>query len=197
MLVCAFIVVITRLGWPKQFRLFWNLPFTRGAKHFESQFNPSGIKDGFYVLLTLNFYLTVTLSCLLILPVSLQVSSFVRIVFMLFLFFLSKNFLALLIGWVFNRQEEIVAIQNTGLAYRSWLALWLLPVLFVVIFTPGLWAVGKSFLTLFLPLAYGFALMFSGLRLWNLLNGINYKILYLCTLEIIPFFYLVYGLKSL
>ncbi|MEQ9261846.1 MAG: DUF4271 domain-containing protein [Owenweeksia sp.] len=197
LLISSFLIVFARLYHPKKFQFFRSLPFNRGAKTFESEFNPNGVRDAFDVLFTLNFYLVYTLGCLLVVPVQMEIFTFARILFIIVLFFLSKNFLALLIGWLFVQQENIAVVQNTGLAYRSWSALWLLPLLVLVTFTPGLRESGSYVVLFFMAGGYLLALLISSLRLWDLHGGTNYKILYLCALEIIPFSFLIYWLKSL
>ena len=164
---------------------------------FESEFNPNGVRDAFDVLLTLNFYLVYTMGCLLILPEAIELYSFARVLFIILLFFLTKNFLALFVGWLFQEQERIAVVQNTNLAYRSWSALWLLPILIITTFTPGLRESGSYLILFFMLAGYLLALLISSLRLWDLPGGTNYKILYLCALEIVPFSFLIYWLKSL
>tara|TARA_B100000678_G_scaffold291516_1_gene308908 strand:+ start:1795 stop:2433 length:639 start_codon:yes stop_codon:yes gene_type:complete len=197
LLVASFLVVFARLYHPKKFYFFRALPFNRGAKTFESEFNPNGVRDAFDVLLTLNFYLVYTMGCLLILPEAIELYSFARVLFIILLFFLTKNFLALFVGWLFQEQERIAVVQNTNLAYRSWSALWLLPILIITTFTPGLRESGSYLILFFMLAGYLLALLISSLRLWDLPGGTNYKILYLCALEIVPFSFLIYWLKSL
>ncbi|MGB0175849.1 MAG: DUF4271 domain-containing protein [Owenweeksia sp.] len=197
LLIASFLIVFARLYHPKKFQFFRSLPFNRGVKTFESEFNPNGARDAFDVLLTLNFYLVYTMGCLLVLPVQMELYTFARILFIIVLFFLSKNFLALLTGWLFMQQEQLAVVQNTGLAYRSWSAVWLLPLVVIITFTPGLRESGHYLVLFFMLSGYLLALLISTLRLWDLHSGTNYKILYLCALEIIPFSFLIYWLKSL
>ncbi len=196
-LVGALLIVFARLYHPRKFGIFWALPFNRGVKNFESEFNPNGVKDVFDVLLTLNFYLVYTLGCLLVLPVQMGIFNFVRILFIIVLFFLVRNFMSLLVGWLFRQQEGIAVVQNTSLAYRSWSALWLFPLVVLGTYSPFLSDGSHPVILFFMMGGYLISMCISGLRLWNLPAGLNYKILYLCALEIIPFSFLIYWLTSL
>lgn len=194
----AFLVVLARLYHPKKFAFFLTLPFNSGVKEFEEEFNPNGVKDPFDVLLTLNSYVIFSAGLFLVLEEDLgNWIIFARILFILMLFFLVKNFIELFMGWLFRANEGVVAAHNTSLAYRSWAALWIFPLLVLNTYLPAVKEITGNLLLIFLLLAYLMPLLLSSLRLWNLVGGTYYKILYLCALELIPFFFLISWFENL
>lgn len=189
--------MVSKIYHAKKFSFFLSLPFNSGLKDFEKEFNPYGGRDVFDMLMTLNSYLIFGLSLFLIFNSNLAVwSDFFRLIFVITLFFLIKNFFALFIGWLFDKNIEIAHSQNANLIYRSWFSIWIFPVLIGTTFIPNFTWIGQKLLIGMIMIAYVTALIISIIRIWDAIEGKYYKIFYLCALEIMPLIFLVYWLKS-
>ncbi|HCQ17442.1 MAG TPA: hypothetical protein DIU20_14330 [Cryomorphaceae bacterium] len=112
------------------------------------------------------------------------------------LYLILKLLVASAVGYAFEREEEILKGQNLALAHFTWLALVGGALAFVLYFLPlGSW----QFYLLVLPLVLVGLIFLIRSVLYCLRIGFNtsYIILYLCALEIVPFSFLIYWLKSL
>lgn len=198
LLISTFLVLMARLNHFKKFSYFIKLPFTVTGKDVEEEFNPHGLQQLFDVLLTLNSYITIALACFLFIqPAGEGLLHFFRLIIVFLGFFLLKNLLQLFIAWLFDQQEYVVKAQNIGLAYRTWLGVVLLPLLFLLAYVPGAQVVSKNLLPFLLLACYIVIFYFSSSRMWKMPAPSYYKILYICALEIAPFFFLVNWLISL
>ena len=204
LLLAIALLLAARLYNPVRFRAFLILPFHIKRQELESSFNPTVGRGLFDVSLSLLSYLMLGLSFFLILhpfegapPVLSDWRNFLRLLFVVLLFFLVKNLVGLFVGWVFQHTDEIARAQNVNLAYRAWIAMMLVPVCALVAFYQPLYQVSYYLLWIGLFVGYYFALQFSFFRLWKMEALPYYKIFYLCTLEITPLLFLVGWLKSL
>lgn len=193
----AVLFLAAKLYHPKKFSVFLSLPLKSGLQEFEKEFNPYGGKDIFDIALTLNSYLIYGAGLFIIFNPDLsQWGDFFRLVFVLILFFLLKNLLSLLIAWLFDKNLEISNSHNANLAYRSWGAIWIYPVLIAIVFVPGLVENSRILVSITIAFAYVLALLVSIFRVWVMHAEKYYKIFYLCALEIAPLFFLFSWLKS-
>mgnify|MGYP003636825822 CR=1 FL=1 len=105
--------------------------------------------------------------------------------------------MGLLVGWVFNKSDEIAADQNINLAYRTWLGILLLPLCIVAVFFHQAYPVMYFMLLTVVGVGYFLAFQFSAIRIWSMGVLPYYKLLYICALEITPLIFLVGWLISL
>jgi hypothetical protein len=204
-LMLSFVVMITvKLYNAGRLRDFAILPFHSGRKELEESFNPVPGKGFVDLSLSLNSTLIITISCFLLLhpyedvfPEFNDWTMFLMLLFALLIFFLFKNFMGLLVGWVFHKSDEIAEAQNINLAYRTWLGIILLPICTVAVFFQPAYPVVYFILLFVLSVGYFLAFQFSALRIWSMGVLPYYKLLYLCALEITPLIFLVGWLKSL
>lgn len=202
--VAVGILMAARLYNAQRLKDFALLPFHSRRKDLEANFNPVPGKGFVDLSLSLNSTLVITLSCFLLLhpyqghfPLLSDWTLFLLLLFAFMIFFLFKNFMGLIVGWIFNRSEEITASQNVNLAYRTWLGILLLPVCILTVFVHQAYPVFYYILLILLSTGYFFAFQFSAIRIWEMEVLPYYKILYLCALEITPLIFLIGWLTSL
>ncbi len=198
-----FFLGLLRYQHTQRFAEIWQLPFHIRRREVESEFHPSWRKGGFEVGFSIVSYLVISLALFILVRHHESALAFddwqmyLRIFFVLTLFFLLKNFLGLLVGWVFHCSEDVAASQNTNLAYRCWMSLVLLPLCVLAIFWQGLPMLGYILILIFIILSYLLAFQFTAVRVWNIPALGYYKIFYLCALEITPLVFLVGWLVNL
>lgn len=155
---------------------------------FENPFN--------LILFTVQFF-SISLFIYIIfreLGVETDASSFllyVRIVLAYVVFVSLKFFIERMLGVLFNGEQELNTYQFSKLSYRSYFALVLLPVNAVFIY-----ALKPGYITI--CIIVGIFLIFNIISLFNtyrryenmIYNNLFYFILYLCALEIAPYFIL-------
>lgn len=118
-------------------------------------------------------------------------AEYLRMVLLTTIFLVFKSFMASIIGWVFNFQEELIAAQNIFLAHFNWVALSAALLSLLVYFGP--WPVFSAWL-LIVVLLLGLLVAIFKTSVFTFRVGIpiTYFILYLCALEIIPISYLLF-----
>ena len=174
-----------------------SLPFNAGLHEFEKEFNPYGGKDLFDIALSINSFLIYSTGLYLIFNPDLSLwSDFFRILFILILFFLLKNFIGLFVAWLFDKNEEVSYSHNANLAYRIWSSIWVFPLLLFLVFVPFLKENSSFLAALVLVIAYTLSMTVGVLRLWAMNAYKYYKIFYLCALEIGPLLILIFWLKN-
>lgn len=204
LLLCLALLVAARLYNPERFGSFVSLPFHVKRKEMELAFNPVVARGLFDVSLSITSYLVLSMGVYIWLhktwseaPYFTDSPIYYRILLILVLFYLFKNLSGLLVGWVFERTDDIARSQNAQLAHRAWLGVILLPFVILAVFNSSnymLW----YWITLFVMLlGVALSLYFSFLQLWRIGASSYYKIFYLCALEITPLVFLVGWLKSL
>jgi len=198
------LVLAARLYHPSRFRAFLFLPLHANREELEDGFRPVVGRGLFDVSLGLMSFCVLALSVFLLLntsgsgfPMLGNWRMYLRLLMVLLFFYVGKNFLGLLVGWVFNTSEEIARAQNVSFAYRAWLTLFLLPVAIAMVYCTPLYNVLYYILLITLLVGYLFSLQFFILRIWRINALSYYKIFYLCALEITPLIFLVIWLKSL
>ncbi len=204
LLLCVGLILAARLYNPERFRIFFALPFHVKRTEMELAFNPVVARGLFDVSLSVMSYLVLSTGIYIWLqngvgagPDLSKPALFFRILIILVLFYLIKNLAGLLVGWVFDRTDDIARSQNAQLAHRAWMTIVLLPLVVLSVYNtsyPELWI----WLTLsVILLGVALSLYFSFLQLWKIGASSYYKIFYLCTLEIAPLVFLAGWLKSL
>ena len=196
-IIIALFFLLARLYHSKKFYFFLSLPFNSGLREFEKEFNPYGGKDGFDLILSVNSYIIYAIGLFYIFNSKLsEWGDFFRLLFIIVLFFLVKNFLSLFVAWLFDLNDFVANSHNANLVYRIWSSIWVFPVFILVLFVPSFSDFGKWILSFFISAAYLLAFSVSIFRVWLLPIRKYYKIFYLCALEITPLFFLFYWLNG-
>lgn len=189
--------LFAKLYHSKKFAVFISLPFNSGLQDFEKEFNPYGVKDLFDIALSINSFLIYSSGLYIIFNPDLSLwSDFFRMLFILILFFLVKNFIGLFVAWLFGKNEEVTVSHNANLAYRIWASIWVYPLLVFLVFVPFLKGNSSILAAIILSLGYALSMSVGILRLWSISASKYYKIFYLCTLEIGPLVILIFWLKN-
>ncbi len=204
LLLSTVLVISARLYNPQRFRNFLILPFHVKRHELEASFNPSLRRGLFDLSLSLMSYAMIGLGVFLLLhpylgaiPLLTDWEMYLRVLFILMLFFVVKNLVGLFVGWVFEQSEEIAGAQNVNLAYRMWTSILILPVCALLIYFTPAYPVVYYLLAVLIGLGFYFAFQFSLLKIWRIQARGYYKIFYLCALEITPLLFLLGWLKSL
>ncbi|MDZ7848201.1 MAG: DUF4271 domain-containing protein [Owenweeksia sp.] len=204
LLTSAALLLAARLYNPKRFRAYLQLPIHVKRTELQDAFSPAVGRGLFDISLAVLSYLMYSLALYLLIhphrgsaPLLSDWVMYLRLLFLLPLFFLVKNFLGLFVGWVFSQSEEIGQAQNVNLAYRAWSAIFILPLCTLIVYFQPLYPVLYYVLSVLLILGYLVALQFSVRKLWGMMAPVYYKIFYLCALEITPLVFLVEWLKTL
>lgn len=193
----AALVLVARVYDVKKFRVFALLPFRSTDSRDVISFRPLS-RNLFDVSMAFNSYVIWAVALVLlgvgygsVNPDLSLWPQFLRVFFMLVGFFLVRDLVQLVIGWVYGALENVVVAQNRHLAHRSWAGIYLLPLVFIVVFFKNFFVVGWWLLAPFLAGAYLFTVYKSGSAIWQMPVSLYYKFLYLCALEIVPVFFLL------
>ena len=205
LLIGAFALMLAaRMYKPARFRAFAVLPFHANRSDLEGDFRPVVGRGLFDVSLGIVSFVVLSLAVFLLLhpfngglPVLSGWRMYLRLLTVLMLFFVGKNFIGLFVGWVFGKTETIALAQNVSFAHRAWLGILLFPVLTVMVFGSGMYQSLYYVLLFILILGYYLSVQFFVMRIWQMDALPYYKIFYLCALEIIPLISLVYWLLDL
>ena len=122
---------------------------------------------------------------------------FIRITTLVFVFVLAKYLVEKIIATSFGIEEIIETFNLKKLTYRSYVFLLTLPVVFVLYFTNYVTNNFIFYLFIALFVIILFTYLFS-LRIYQnlVISKLFYFILYLCTLEIAPYFFIYYLIKK-
>ncbi len=198
------LLIAVRLYNIVRFKQLSFLPFHASRADIEDSFNPVPGKGFVDFSLSIMSPVIIALTCYLLIhpyngavPIFSDWALYLRLLFIVTIFFLLKNFLGMFVGWVFGTAEEIGVSQNVYLAYRSWMAIVLLPFCVLLIFFPSGYAIFYYILLIITVLGLLLALLFTVLRIWNMRIVAYYKIFYICALEITPLIFLIGWLLSL
>lgn len=113
------------------------------------------------------------------------------------LFFLSKLLIEKIVATSFDIEAEANLFHFHKISYQSNVALLLMPLTALVYYTENA-TISFIFLIIFAALLIGFAhVKFFQLHQKWLFSRLFYFILYLCTLEIIPYYFTIYWLKEI
>lgn len=204
MLGVATLVVVARSYDAARVQDFLKLPFTLKSKEWAAAFNPIQTRRIPDFLLSLSALLVLSLAVFFLKQASTgdwqrlgNWILYLRIVFLISLFFLLKALVGTLVASVFDVTDLIARVQNQYFAFVSWLLVPIAPVVFLGIFS-AFWPQVFGY-TLIVTIALGFlyALFQSTLSLIQIPPSWTYNIFYLCSLEIIPLIYLVVILESI
>lgn len=198
------LLLAARLYNPSRFKAFSVLPFHANRADLEGSFRPVVGRGFFDISLGLSSFAMLGLALFLVLhpfedgfPLLVGWRMYLRLVMILLLFFVFKNFIGLLVGWVFNKAEYIAQAQNVSFAYRAWLGVILFPICLLMVYGGSMYQFLYYALLIMLCGGYYFSIQFLAIRIWRIDAFPYYKIFYLCALEITPLIFLVSWLQSL
>lgn len=205
LLVGVFILLLSaRLYNPARFKAFSFLPFHANRAELESSFRPIIGRGLFDLSLGFSSFVVIGLSLFLVLhsykvgaPILADWRLYLRLLIVLLLFFVFKNFMGLLVGWVFGKTEYIAKAQNVSFAYRAWLGVLLFPICVAMVYWGHAYQVLYFALLLMLCAGYIFSIQFFIISIWRIDTFPYYKIFYICALEITPLIFLIIWLQSL
>jgi len=113
------------------------------------------------------------------------------------LFVLLKNLISAFVAFIFDSQNAVIAAQNQFFAYFSWVSLVVWPVLFTSLYLPQQGRLLYYLLYGILILGFIYATIRSLPVIFRVSGLMVHKVLYLCTLEIVPILLFVKWLNSL
>jgi hypothetical protein len=198
LLACGTILLICKSNAPKRFNAFSILPFYTKKLELLSEFNPFNSLKRFETLLSLHSYLLLALA-IFVIKVYLQddllqygnYMTYIRILFFVLLFFLTKALANAFLEWVYGHDGQITLSGNLNLGYRIWASILLLPLIFLNIFLSQFHLIFTALIGFFLVLTYTISVFQSNIILWKMPSPSYYKIFYICALEISPIFFLI------
>ena len=206
LLITAFLFVLARQANRARFAVFQKLPFHIKGKEVAQNYNPLLLSQGHDFLATTGaaialvsviFWLNQNSPGQEAPALLFEPLRFLQIGVMVIAFLLVKSLFSALVGTVFDGQEYIIAAQNRSFAFLSWLSFPVIPILFVVLYVPYLSTAAFYSLYTLLIAGYIYATFQSFLLIWQMPGTVVYKVLYLCTLEIIPVLFLIKWFNSL
>lgn len=199
-LICFIVLAVNKSINASQFGDFLNLPFTkkyvttyRDTSNLFSRFTISlffiqVISLSFFVQIILSFYGYTTKTNWI---------TFIQIFTSFSIFILIKFYLEKIIATAFNIEEFIDSFNLKKVNYRSYTGLILLPVVIVLFYNNvnSSVLIGATVLILLLISTYFYITTIKNYQ--NLiLRNIFYFILYLCTLEIGPYYFIYYWITK-
>ena len=118
---------------------------------------------------------------------------FVRIFTLLTVFILSKFLIEKIIATIFGIEEVIEQFNLQKVTYRTYLGLLLLPIS-IILFYSNIIANSLIFVIIFILLTINLLTYFISLKIYKnlIFNKLFYFILYLCALEIAPYYFIYY-----
>lgn len=193
-IICFVIIAINRSVFESQFNEFIRLPFskkyTATYKDSSNLYSAFTISLFFVQLISFSFLIQIFLSYFKIATKENWIT-FIQIFTALFVFILIKFYVEKIIANVFNIEEFLESFNLKKVSFRTYIGLLLLPIVIILYYNNflNIWIM-KVFLTITgLCMVYFYFL--SILNYQKLfLSKIFYFILYLCTLEIGPYYFL-------
>lgn len=195
-LVCLTLVVITRSVFEKRFVDFLRLAVS--DKYLKVYRDPSHLFSGFTILLfivqvlSLAFFLQIAMA-------SFGLASktdwllFIRIFTLLGSFILIRFLIDKIIGASFNIDDFVEQFNLQKVSYRTYIGLMLLPLNIILYYSDGIHQTLISFVIGAVILFNLFAYLISLKNYQNFVAGkLFYFILYLCALEIAPYYFMYY-----
>jgi hypothetical protein len=118
---------------------------------------------------------------------------FIQLITFLVFFILSKYLIEKIIATSFNIEEFVEQFNLLKVSYRTYLGLMLMPVTFFLYYNDKISGI-IIYLTLAIVLLYNIITYFISIRQYQslIINQLFYFILYLCALEIIPYYFMYY-----
>ena len=194
------LVVIAKTSFENRFNDFVRLLIS--DKYLKIYRDSSHLLSGFTILLFIVNLISLTFFTQLVLHHfnygdKTDWTLFIRIFTFLMVFILCKFLLEKIIATTFGIEELIDEINLQKVNYRTYIGLLLLPVSVIIFYSN--YSTNSLILTIIIILLIINALgYFISLRIYQnlLINKLFYFILYLCTLEIAPYYFIYYLIKK-
>ncbi|WP_418264138.1 DUF4271 domain-containing protein [Flavobacterium faecale] len=195
--VLSFIIIaLTKSTNENRFADFINLIFSdkyskvyRDASHLKSGFTLSlftvqAISFSFLIQLTLNIFGLASKSDYIL---YIQIFTFVTF------FILSKYLIEKIIATAFNIEEFVEQFNLQKVTYRTYIGLLILPFNIILFYQEGISTIIPQTIIAIILIANALTYLMSIKNYQNLIfSKLFYFILYLCTLEIAPYFFMYY-----
>lgn len=199
--VLAFaLIVFAKSAFENRFNDFVRLLIS--DKYLKIYRDSSHLMSGFTILLFIVNLISLTFFIQLVLNhydygEKVDWTLFVRIFTLLMVFIVSKFLFEKIIATIFGIEELIETFNLQKVNYRTYIGLLLLPVSVIIFYSN--YSTNSLILTIIIILLIINALgYFISLRIYQnlLINKLFYFILYLCTLEIAPYYFIYYLIKK-
>ncbi|WP_395054716.1 DUF4271 domain-containing protein [Flavobacterium sp.] len=194
------LVVIAKTSFENRFNDFVRLLIS--DKYLKIYRDSSHLMSGFTILLFIVNLISLTFFLQLVLDhfdygSKLDWTLFVRIFTLLMVFILSKFLLEKIIATIFGIEELIESFNLQKVNFRTYIGLLLLPVSIILYYSS--YSTNSLILTIIaIVLIINVLGYFISLRIYQnlLISKLFYFILYLCTLEIAPYYFIYYLIKK-
>lgn len=194
------LVVIAKTSFENRFNDFVRLLIS--DKYLKIYRDSSHLMSGFTILLFIVNLISLTFFIQLVLDhfdygSKLDWTLFVRIFTLLMVFILSKFLLEKIIATIFGIEELIETFNLQKVNFRTYIGLLLLPVSIILFYSS--YSTNSLILTIIaIVLIINVLGYFISLRIYQnlLISKLFYFILYLCTLEIAPYYFIYYLIKK-
>jgi hypothetical protein len=198
-LVCLVIIVVNKTIYDSRFTDFSNLIFS--DKYLKIYKDTSNLKNGFTVSMFFVQLFSFSMFIVLLLKQFKQLTSsvtldivFLRIFTFLGVFIVSKYLIEKIIATIFNVVEFNEQFNLLKVNYRTYFGLLLFPIIAVLFYNPEFNYDWVYWVLIGLVIAFNLTTYIITLKTYQniLLSKIFYFILYLCTLEIAPYYFMYY-----
>jgi hypothetical protein len=195
-MVSLILVVVAKSIATVRFNEFTKLIFS--DKYLKIYKDPAYLMSWFTVLLFVFQLISFSLFIMVCLDY-FEISSkynfirFIQLITFLVFFILSKYLIEKIIATSFNIEEFVEQFNLLKVSYRTYLGLMLMPVTFFLYYNDKISGI-IIYLTLAIVLLYNIITYFISIRQYQslIINQLFYFILYLCALEIIPYYFMYY-----
>ena len=195
--VLAFaIIAYTKSVYENRFEDFMNLLFS--DKYSKVYRDSSNLKSGF----TISLFIVQVISFAFFIQLSLSILGhfsktdwllYIQIITFLIFFILSKYLIEKIIATAFNIEEFVEQFNLQKVTYRTYIGLIILPISVILFYYDS---ISRNILLIILLMLLILSVLFYLISIKNYQNIIFgklfYFILYLCTLEIAPYFFMYY-----
>jgi hypothetical protein len=195
-ILCFAIIAITKSVYENRFGEFMNLLFSdkynkmyRDGSHLKSSFTISLflvqlLSLAFFIQLSLNLFGYASKTDLIL---------YVQIITFLVFFIISKYLVEKIIATAFNIEEFVEQFNMQKVTYRTYIGLILLPINIILFYYDTISTIFLLIITSIVLIFNVITYLISIKKYQNLIFGnLFYFILYLCTLEIAPYFFMYY-----
>ena len=199
-LVAFFLVALIKTVFEKRFNDFFKIAISN--KYLKTYRDSSQLMTGFNSIL---FLINLFSMSFFILIVASQFGYclkndwifFIQIFTFLFVFILVKFLIEKIIATLFGTEEVVELVNLQKISYRSYIGLLLLPVSMILFYTNFL---SNNAIYILISLLLTLNVISYGIFLKNhqkiIISKLFYFILYLCALEIAPYYFLFYLIKK-
>ncbi len=202
LVLCLLLVMLTKTAFENKFTDFRNLFFSE--KYIKTYRDSSHLMTWFTFLLFIVQILTFSFFIYYLIYNFGHISkiewisktdwiNYVRIVTFLTFFVLSKYLIEKIISTAFGIEEFVEQYNMIKVSYRSFIAILLLPATAILFYNKEVLSIVVEIL-LYILLAFNTIIYLKGFKIFHkiIIGKLFYFILYLCTLEIAPYYFMYY-----